>query len=161
MHSNCYNVINAQCSENAFDHLGLDWDDNQVCVKSSFDNDDWTAPSTTNKLIDNEIKYWREYGTNIYPSVVINKKTFRSQIEPLSVFNAICASFESPPNQCLKTLHKEPLKSMKEALKDVEDAMKNEGHGLSETFVIILFVVLITVNIVIVYLCRRKAKIDM
>ena len=39
--------------------------------------------------------------------------------------------------------------------------MKNEGHGISRSFMIWIFVILILVNIVIVYLCRRKAKIDM
>jgi len=57
--------------------LGLDWDDNKKCVDASFDSDDWTSDKTVNKLIDEEIGYWREFGTNIYPSVVINKKTFR------------------------------------------------------------------------------------
>ena len=161
MHSTCYNVINDECSENAFEHLGLDWEANDVCVRNSFNDTDWTSKYTVNKLIDDEIHYWREFGTNIYPSVVINKKTFRGQIEPLSVFNAICAAFKSPPSQCMKTLHKEPLKSMKEALQDVEDAMKNEGHGISRTTVMWIFIVLILVNVVVVYLCRRKAKLDM
>lgn len=116
VHRTCYNVINQECSKNAFEHLSLDWSDNEACVDSSFDSDDWTVSTTTNKLIDEEIGYWREFGTNIYPSVVINKKTFRGQIEPLSVFNALCAAFKNPPSQCMKTLHKEPLKSMKEAL---------------------------------------------
>ena len=109
-------MINEQCSVNAFEHLGLDWEDNNKCVHNSFNDTDWAGEHTQNKLIDEEIGYWREFGTNIYPSVVINKKTFRGQIEPLSVFNALCAAFTSPPTQCMKTLHKEPLKSMKEAL---------------------------------------------
>ena len=46
-----------------------------------------------NSIIDKEIEYWRDFGTNIYPSVVINKKTYRGQIDPLSVYNAICAGF--------------------------------------------------------------------
>lgn len=161
VHSQCFNVINEQCSQNAFEHLELDWSSNEACVKASFDAEDRTAASTNNKLIDEEIKYWREFGTNIYPSVVINKKTFRGQIEPLAVFNAICSAFRYPPDQCLKTLHKEPLKSMKEALADVEEAFKDEGNGISQRSVIWLFVVLVVINVVIVYLCRRKAKLDM
>ena len=80
------------------------------CVNDSFSQPEakWEQASCTNSIIDDEIAYWREFGTNIYPSLVINKKTYRGQIEPLSVFNALCASFQDPPQECLKTLHKEP-----------------------------------------------------
>ena len=94
----------------AHQEVGLDWKDTQSCVADSFgsaDESKWGLDSTKNLFIDEEISYWKEYGTNIYPSIVINKKTYRGQIEPLSVFNAVCASFSDPPDQCLKTLHKE------------------------------------------------------
>lgn len=39
--------------------------------------------------------------------------------------------------------------------------MKNGSNGISRKFVFWIFIVLIVVNIIIVYLCRRKAKIDM
>jgi hypothetical protein len=37
----------------------------------------WEKATTQNKIIDAEISYWKEFGTNIYPSIVINKKTYR------------------------------------------------------------------------------------
>jgi len=77
VHSHCYNVINEDCSKRAFEHLEISWEKTQKCIDDSFSSKDRTSPTTTNKLIDDEIKYWRDYGTNIYPSVVINKKTFR------------------------------------------------------------------------------------
>ena len=39
--------------------------------------------------------------------------------------------------------------------------MKNGNEGISTKFVMWVFIVLIVVNVIIVYLCRRKAKIDM
>lgn len=161
VHSHCYNVINEDCSKRAFEHLKLSWDETQKCIDDSFSSTDRTNPSTTNKLIDQEIAYWRDYGTNIYPSVVINKKTFRGQIEPLAVFNALCAAFKTPPRQCLKTLHKEPLKSMKQAINDAEAAMKDQQNGVSVSLIIGIVIVLILANVIVVYLCRRKAKRDM
>lgn len=161
VHSHCYNVINEDCSKRAFEHLGLSWEANQKCIDDSFSSKDRTNPSTTNKIIDQEIKYWRDYGTNIYPSVVINKKTFRGQIEPLAVFNAICAAFKTPPRQCMKTLHKEPLKSMKQAIQDAEIAMKDQDNGVSVSLIIGIVLVLIVANVIVVYLCRRKAKREM
>ena len=43
----------------------------------------------------------------------------------------------------------------------MEEALKNEGNGISRKLVMWIFIVLILVNIAIVILCRRKAKIDM
>lgn len=36
-------------------------------------------------------------GTGTFPSIVINNKTYRGTIEPLSVYNALCAGFKNPP----------------------------------------------------------------
>jgi hypothetical protein len=58
-------------------HLNLDWTAVNTCVSDSFSNKKWSSATTTNEMIDEEIAYWKEYGTNIYPSIVINKKTFR------------------------------------------------------------------------------------
>jgi hypothetical protein len=77
VHSRCYNVINQDCSRNAMSHLNLDWTAVNTCVSDSFSNKKWSSATTTNEMIDEEIAYWKEYGTNIYPSIVINKKTFR------------------------------------------------------------------------------------
>jgi hypothetical protein len=46
---------------------------------NSFDDTDMAGEHTQNKLIDEEIGYWREFATNIYPSVFINKKHFKGQ----------------------------------------------------------------------------------
>lgn len=105
VHKTCYSVINEDCSRRAHEHLKLNWAETTKCLKDSFSEEDWKSDTVQNYKIEKEIGYWKEYGTNIYPSVVINKKTYRGQIEPLSVYNALCAGFKNPPDQCLKTLH--------------------------------------------------------
>jgi hypothetical protein len=110
VHSTCYSVINEDCSMRAHEEMNLDFDRTMQCVKNSFggaSESKWGEATMANTFIDREISYWKEYGTNIYPSIVINGKTYRGQIEPLSVFNAICAGFTYTPDVCLKTLHKE------------------------------------------------------
>ena len=102
-------------------------------------------------MLDAEIAFWKEYGTNIYPSIVINSKTYRGQIEPLSVFNAICAGFTYTPDVCLKTLHKERVVTRF----NVEDGSVSTG------MIVGIVVALILINVMIVYCCRRKAKRDM
>lgn len=97
VHSTCFNVINEDCSQRAHTKLGLSWTDTNKCVRESFTGKDWIAKTVSNELIDKEVSYWRQFGTTVYPSVVVNKKTYRGQIEPLGVYNALCAGFKNPP----------------------------------------------------------------
>ena len=70
----------------------------------------------------------------------------------MSVFNAVCAGFTHPPDQCLKTLHKEKL---------IQKTNIVDGDGISVGAIVGIVVALILINVVIVYCCRRKAKRDM
>jgi hypothetical protein len=56
-------------------------------------------------MIDKDIAYWAEYGTSLFPSVVINNSTFRGQLETQAVMNAICAGFREPPKMCKRLLN--------------------------------------------------------
>lgn len=135
--------------------MNISWDDTQKCVAESFSTSNpaqWGSAETSNIKIDEEIMYWKNYGTNIYPSIVINQKTYRGQIEPMSVFNAVCAGFTSPPDQCLKTLHIE---------KTVQVDKLGEGKSTKVGTIVAIVVALILLNVLIVYCCRRKAKRDM
>ena len=154
IHSKCYSIINEDCSRRAHSALGINWEETKRCVKESFTSSDWKAASTSNTKIDKEIAYWKQYGTNIYPSIVINQKTYRGQIEPLSVYNALCAGFSDPPEQCYKTLH---LK--KETVLD--NIIPEDMDDVSVTAIIAAVIGLILVNVVIVYCCRRRAKREM
>jgi len=84
---------------------------------------------------------------------VINKKTYRGQIEPLSVYNALCAGFTNPPDQCLKTLH------LKKDLEILDNGQ--EENDVSVGAIIAAVIGIVILNIVIVYCCRRKAKREM
>jgi len=77
MHSSCYNVLNQECSQRAHTKLNLSWTDTNKCVRDSFTGKDWASKTVSNTLIDKENAYWKQYGTTVYPSIVINKKTYR------------------------------------------------------------------------------------
>jgi len=77
VHQNCYNFINEDCSRAAHKKLGMEFAETQKCVNSSFSSSDWAKNTTNNTIIDEEIEYWRQYGSGIYPSVVINNRTYR------------------------------------------------------------------------------------
>lgn len=87
---------------------------------------------------------------------MINKKTYRGQIEPLSVFNALCSAFSDPPKKCLKTLGKEQQANLNTLL--TEEAAEDL---VTVTEILGLVFVLILVNAVVVYCCRRKARREM
>ena len=55
-------------------------------------------------MIDTDIKYWAKFGSNLFPSIVINNSTFRGQLETQAVFNAICAGFSDAPKECRTVL---------------------------------------------------------
>lgn len=156
VHSTCYSVINEDCSKRAHEHLGLNWDKTDLCVKDSFSTkSNWEANNVHNSIIDDEIAAWLALGTNVYPSIVINRKTYRGQIDPLSVFNALCAGFQDPPAQCLKTLHREPENSLKEAMA----ITITDGVTLGEVLALVFGLVML--NVLVVYCCRRKARREM
>ena len=100
VHTNCYSVINEDCSKRAHLKLGLDYDKTFKCFVSSFSHADWANAKTNNSIIDSEIDYWKIYGSGIYPSVVVNNRTYRGQLESLAVFNALCAGFLEAPGMC-------------------------------------------------------------
>jgi len=62
--------------------------------------DEWNNKKVTNSIIDLELEHWEQFGTKTYPSLIINDRVYRGQIEPTSVFNAICASFVKAPETC-------------------------------------------------------------
>lgn len=69
-------------------------------MDNSFSAKDWASSYTSNSMIDDEIYYWKLYGSGLYPSVVINNRTYRGQMEKLSVYNALCAGFADLPAIC-------------------------------------------------------------
>lgn len=152
VHVTCYNTIDETCSMKAHERLGLDWVQTQNCVANSFSKDDWSSVSCKNSIIDGEIKLWKEYGTNVYPSVVINRKTYRGQIEPFSVFNAICASFQAPPSICDRTLKK--LNTNK--LPPLSDLIEETVVTVAE--IVTLIVAVVMLNITVLYCCRRRVR---
>lgn len=82
---------------------------------------------------------------------MINDKTYRGQIDPVSVFNAVCASFSEPPMMCWHTLGKQPpqLPATSEV---VGEAVLEVGE------LVVIIVAFILVNVVVLYCCRRRQR---
>lgn len=149
VHQNCYNVINQECSRRAHERLGLNFEETQSCVRNSFSSKDWGSNTTYNRIIDSEIDYWKTYGAGIYPSLVINNRTYRGQLESLAVFNAICAGFANPPPFCSGTLS------------SYQPDFLPQEEGIKGSVIVAIVVILVLLNIIIVYCYRRYSKREM
>jgi len=150
VHTNCYNYINEDCSKEAHKKMGLNWDKTIQCVNESFSNANWGDEKTKNDMIDNEIKYWKKYGSGIYPSIVVNNRTYRGQLESLAVFNAICSGFENAPDMCLSTLG---------AYKP--DFLTQAKNGIKGSVIVAIVLAMIFLNIIVIYCYRRYSRREM
>lgn len=106
---------------------------------SSHENDD-------NRVLSEETKAWKEYGTGYWPSVVINDRTYRGDLVPDSVLNALCSAFSQEPSQCTRF--------------KVETGI-NEPEGITGNVLIAVVVLLILVNILMILLYRKCTNKDM
>jgi hypothetical protein len=145
-------VINEDCSRRAHDRLNIDYKETERCVKSSFSSsnpNDWGKERTSNYYIDEEIEYWKTYGAGIYPSLVINNRTYRGQLESLAVKNALCAGFANPPSMCEATLG------------SYTPDFLPQDDGIRASVIVAIVIALVLINIVIVYCYRRHSKREM
>ncbi len=83
VHENCHNAITEECSFNAHKVLDIPWTWTTGCVDGSFSLANKDKPNVVNTLIDEELVYWKTYGSGLYPSIVINNRTYRGQLEKL------------------------------------------------------------------------------
>lgn len=80
IHAMCGTNINEQCSKDGHEFADLSYKKTMDCVKNSFTNYNMLEDQSfyqENDMIDEDIELWKQYGTGKYPSVVINKATFR------------------------------------------------------------------------------------
>lgn len=76
----------------------------QECVNDTFIKADGAKEVNydmdENFVLENNAGEWKVYGHQIYPSIVINERTFRGRLTSDNVFEAICASFIREPREC-------------------------------------------------------------
>ena len=64
------------------------------CVNNSFEKGSKTEElwQRDNTILREQAAQWKEYGSLFYPAIVINSVTFRGDMNPINVVEAICAS---------------------------------------------------------------------
>ena len=159
VHDECGTQLNEECSQYGHQLIEeLEWNDTDKCVRESFSTDnkeDWTKAGTKNALIDQDIEYWNKYGSILNPSIVINNSTYRGQLEPQAVMNAICAGFHDPPAMCQKLLSDEDLEN------DLEAGIIYYNDGYQHHHMIGVGVLACFITFIFLCFYRRAAKREM
>jgi len=98
VHKLCYDEITEKCSIGGHLSIAELTNDTEKCVKDSFEGPNYKTDD--NYILREEAKKWKEIGSGYWPSVVINNRTYRGDLIPDAVFNALCAAFSNPPSYC-------------------------------------------------------------
>lgn len=148
-HRMCYEEINEECSKMAHKYINRNYETTMQCVKDSFEGPNFSMDD--NKILRESFKQWNTYGSGYWPSVVINNRTYRGDLVPDGVLNALCSAFQTEPSSCRKFKQ--------------EAGIATEPEGITGNVLIIVVVLLVLVNILIILVYRRctqrEAKSDM
>jgi hypothetical protein len=106
-----------------------------------------------NKHLRSMILEWNNLGSHLYPSVVINNITFRGQLNPYNVFEAICAGYKDTPHECTNFLLEEGMDpKLNQEMFDIQQAKIN---GVKQTTFFGILALLVVVNIILVLAYRK------
>ena len=154
VHEMCHSRIDEKCSKLGVKKIGFEqkWVDN--CVKDSFENRGNVEYSKDeNNYLKEMATEWHNYGTHMYPSVVVNDVTFRGQLNPDNVFEAICAGFEDIPEGCSKWFQKEGFKPITRIVK--------QRRGISTASLIVIISLLLLVNGALIWGYRQCLQTEL
>jgi hypothetical protein len=98
-------------------------------------------------------KLWQEYGTLYWPSVTIDRLTFRGDLTPENILEAICAALANKPDVCYKFYEEEGIAFSRPAV-----ILNNKVNRVTTTFLIGIVVVLVVVNLALIYAYRQCSK---
>lgn len=109
VHAECFGFISRGCSKNAHKALGLDFAKTEQCVKESFLGTGADLHSSDNSVMKANAEQWKEYGTLYWPSVTINRMTFRGDITPENILEDVCANLVDKPQVCINFYNREHI----------------------------------------------------
>lgn len=97
----CSENLTEDCSREIHRQIGIDFSMTKKCVDDSFINstgDPKTAGD--NKYLREDFVYKLRGGVWFLPEIMINQVVYKGQLDPDTVFEAICASFKEEPMYC-------------------------------------------------------------
>ena len=119
------------------------------CVEKSFDGGkiDWKAE---NLILKENAKAWLDYGVHYWPSVTINKMSYRGDITPANILEGICAGLATKPQVCIDFYEEE----------NIDMPVGSESIVTAELLVLVV-ILLIAVNVALIIAYRKCAKKEM
>lgn len=78
-------------------------------MSASFDTSSNKQYLNDNTILKENSKMWQEYGTLYWPSITIDRLTFRGDLTPENILEAVCASLAKKPNVCVKFYEEEGI----------------------------------------------------
>lgn len=78
-------------------------------MSASFDSSSNKQYLNDNTILKENSKMWQEYGTLYWPSITIDRLTFRGDLTPENILEAVCASLAKKPNVCVKFYEEEGI----------------------------------------------------
>lgn len=91
VHKMCYEEVTDECSKMGHKQIGRDYTKTTDCVQKTIEGS--SSSDDDNTVLRQESEKWKKYGTGYWPSVVINDRTYRGDLVPDNILNAICSAF--------------------------------------------------------------------
>ena len=98
---------------------------------------------------------WAEYGTLYWPSITIDRLTFRGDLNPENILEAVCATLTVKPDVCIQFYQEEGIAF------SITDQYNRRLSPVTTELLVGVVIVLILVNLVLIYAYRRCAKKEM
>jgi len=128
------------CSESILDkYLTTHSEDIKKCVEESFKD----TTKTQNTILETEQANFNRYELHLFPSVLVNYRTFMSSWTSINLLEAVCSGVLAKPDVCY------------EAGVFTRKNKDQSSSGLSAFSIIMIILLIIVVNAVIYILCRR------
>jgi hypothetical protein len=109
-------------------------------------------------ILKDNAALWKEYGTLYWPSVTIDKLTFRGDITPENILEAICASLANKPDVCFRFYEEEGIAFTRP---EVMSSFGGKISPVTTELLVFVVVVLVLVNLALIYAYRQCAKKEM
>ena len=151
VHSQCFGFISESCSLIAQKKIGIDHAKVDKCVKDSFETSN--HQQSDNVILKEMSQAWKDYGTLYWPSVTINRMTFRGDITPENILQDVCANLIDKPKVCVDFYKREGIK--------VEEISVQGPDTVSAELLILVVCVLVGVNVILILAYRRCVKKEM
>ena len=108
-----------------------------------------------NTILRENSEQWSEYGTLYWPSITIDKLTFRGDLNPENILEAVCATLNQKPDVCVQFYREEGIAFT------MGDQFNGRLNPVTTELLAGVVILLVLVNLILIYAYRQCAKKEM